>query len=239
MLRECILAAGADDGLWASQFGFRPGRSTEDAIFVSRRRIELARAQRNGKISLLALDWRKAFDSINPTSLVDALRRFGLPQQLLDMISSLLAARCFSVSDCGSTSELHKQSSGISQGCTLSPLLFIIVMTVLMNDAVESLGEEARSAYAKGDLADLVYADDTLLVGVADKHLSEFLAAVQKVGTHYGMELHGEKFQLLSTDSAARIVMPDGAVVPVSTKMVYLGATLSADGCIAQKSIDG
>ena len=121
MLKERILAAGADDGLWASQFGFRPGRITEDAIFVSRRRIELARAQRNGKISLLALDWRKAFDSINPTSLVDALRRFGLPQQFLDMISSLLAARCFSVSDCGSTSELHKQSSGISQGCTESP----------------------------------------------------------------------------------------------------------------------
>jgi len=29
MLRERILAAGADDGIWASQFGFRPGRSTE------------------------------------------------------------------------------------------------------------------------------------------------------------------------------------------------------------------
>ena len=231
MLKERLLAAGADAALWSSQFGFRPGRSTEDAIFIARRKIELARAQRNGKVSLLALDWRKAFDSIHVSSLVDALRRFGLPQQFLEMMSSLLSSRHFSVSECSCTSTLHRQDSGISQGCTLSPLLFIIVMTVLMHDAVQLLGTEARSAYDRGDLADLVYADDTLLVGVADRHLNEFLAAVQQTGMHYGLELHADKFQLLSTDAHARVTMPGGAPIPVLPKMEYLGALLTTDGC--------
>ena len=80
MLKNRMLQSGIDSALWASQFGFRENCSTEDAIFVARRRIELARAQRNGKVSMLALDWRKAFDSLRVESLIDALRRFGLPE---------------------------------------------------------------------------------------------------------------------------------------------------------------
>ena len=39
-------------------------------------------------------------------------------------------------------------------------------MSVVMHGAVELLTPVAHTAYTKGDLADLVYADDTLLLGV-------------------------------------------------------------------------
>ena len=182
MLKNRLDNSNIDSALWRSQFGFRQGCSTEDAIFVARRRIELARAQRNGKVSLLALDWRKAFDSLRVECLVDALRRFGLPAEFLVMVSNLLSTRQFYVNDCGAASSKHPQLSGISQGCTLSPLLFIIVMTVLLHDAVGTLSANTRSAYDRDDLADLVYADDTLLIGVSDDQLSEFLEAVQRAG---------------------------------------------------------
>ena len=137
ILRNRLLEAGVDQAIVRSQFGFRAGWSTEDAIFIARRSLELAHAWRNGKLSLLALDWQKAFDSINVISLLDALRRFGLPQSMLDMISGFLHARKFFVKECGNTSAPRQQNSGISQGCTLSPLLFILVMTVLVQDAVQ------------------------------------------------------------------------------------------------------
>ena len=41
MLKERLLDAGLDARLWASQFGFRRERSTHDAVFVARRRIEV------------------------------------------------------------------------------------------------------------------------------------------------------------------------------------------------------
>ena len=84
MLKQRLLDAGVDGAIWPSQFGFREGCSTEDAIFIARRRIEFARAQRNGSVSLLALDWAKAFDSINIVSLLDALRRAGLATAFLN-----------------------------------------------------------------------------------------------------------------------------------------------------------
>ena len=74
--------AGAGERICPSQFGFRRNRSTEGALHCARRAIEKAWAHRGGTAHLMALDWAKAFDSINSESLILALRRFELPRSL-------------------------------------------------------------------------------------------------------------------------------------------------------------
>ena len=235
MIKQRMIDAGADAVLWPSQFGFRPGCSTEDAIYIARRRIELARAQRHGRVTLVALDWAKAFDSINTASLLDALRRYGIPQPMLDMISGLFQDRSFYVRDCGGCSEPRPQNSGISQGCTLSPMLFVMVMSVLLHDAVASLGDDAKCAYEKGDLNDVVYADDTLLMGGSDKFVTEYLHAVAAAGKKYGMDLHWGKFQVLPIQCSPVISAENGVALPLKTRMEYLGTILSGDVHDAQE----
>ena len=230
MLKSRIVESGALQFLWESQFGFRPACSTEDAIYTARRHIELACAQRYGKIALLALDWKEAFDSVNVDALLLSLQRFDLTHAMVDMISALLRHRSFMVNDSGIVSSSRPQRSGISQGCTLSPLLFIIAMSVLMNDAVRSLSAEARAAYDRGDLADVVYADDTLLLGSSSEHLNEYLHCVARAGQTLGMELHWDKFQLLPVQCTPKLMAPDGSTIPVKNEMQYLGAALSGDG---------
>ena len=232
MLKERLLDAGVDKLLWPSQYGFRRKCSTSDAIFVARRRIELAVAQKYGRVSLLALDWSKAFDSVNLSSLLDALRRFGISDVFVEWVGALMRGRQFYVSDNGTQSSTRPQRSGISQGCTLSPLLFIIVMTVLMRDATDMLSPAAREAYAKGDLADIAYADDTLLVAVSQANLEEYLQAVSDAGTRYGLELHYGKLQLLNVRCLTQLRRPDGNALLPAHEMVYLGTVLSEDGCI-------
>ena len=90
--------AGAEKRLWHTQFGFRRGRGTGDALFVARRVIENAWAKRDGKVILLALDWAKAFDSIAPAALNHALLRFGCPQHFVEMISAIYSDRRFVLS---------------------------------------------------------------------------------------------------------------------------------------------
>ena len=148
-----------------SQFGFRNKRGTEDAIFAARRYLELSWARRSGQVCLLALDWKKAFGSINPSGLMEALKRFGLPSHIVGFISSIYEKRRFRVVGEGGTSAVKCQLAGISQGCTLSPFLFIMLMTILMEDAAAELGQKAKAAYDKGDLATILYADDILLCG--------------------------------------------------------------------------
>ena len=180
-------------------------------------------------MSLLALDWAKAFDSLNVASLIDALRRFGVPGALLEFLGNVFSARSFFVLDCGSSSGMRPQRSGISQGCTLSPLLFVMAMSVLLSDAVASLSAPAKAAYDRGDLSDIVYADDTLLVAVSSDHLNEYLSAVAAAGERYGMTLHWNKFQLLPIQCTPRVCTPEGKPIPCKARMEYLGTTLTDD----------
>ena len=59
------------------------------------------------------------------------------------MIRNMMQHRRFYVEDQGVKSNLKAQNSGISQGCTLSPLVFIIMMTVLMQDLISNLSNPA------------------------------------------------------------------------------------------------
>ena len=141
-----LLDGGADSRISSTQYAFRKRHGTEDALHCTRRAVELAWAHRGGGLHMLALDWRKAFDSINPESLLQALRKFGVPEAFVKMVSSIYTDRSFVVADCGETSGRHRQLSGICQGCPLSPFLFIIVMTVLMEQARQELSQESQDA---------------------------------------------------------------------------------------------
>ena len=136
LVHSRLVQGGVEDRLTQSQYGFRSGHGTQDAIFVLRRRIELAWAQRDGRLTVLALDWAKTFDSIDPCAMIAGLRRFGLPEHALQVIQAIYTDRCFEVHDCGAASARRPQAAGISQGCPLSPLLFVMSMTVSMEDAV-------------------------------------------------------------------------------------------------------
>ena len=152
MLKNKLVGNGVLGALWKTQFDSKPHYGTEDAIYITKRHVENACAARFGQLKLLALDWKKAFDSVHVDSLLDALRRFGLPQGFVHMIDAIIRSRHFFVVNCGEISALYSQMSGISQGCTLNPLIFVMLMSVLMHDALSMLQGAAREAFERGDL---------------------------------------------------------------------------------------
>ena len=150
---------------------------------------------------MLALDWRKAFDSIAPERLIWALKRFGISDAMLTAIGEIYENRLFTVCDGGVESQSRPQLAGISQGCPLSPFLFGIVMTVIMTDAGQALSTEARLAHSKGDLEDVLFADDTLLISRRGAHLEEYMRVVEEKGKDYGLQMHWGKVALISSSS--------------------------------------
>ena len=102
-------------------------------------------------------------------------------------------------------------------------------MTVLLVDATANLSPEAKAAYDCADLSDIVYADDTLLLGVSPAFVKEYLQAVFKAGKRYGMELHWDKFQVMPVQMHISIYTPDGVALPSKEEMQYLGAAIAAD----------
>eukprot|EP00959_Pyramimonas_sp_CCMP1952_P321078 6719190-Pyramimonas_sp.AAC.1 len=69
ILLERLQQAGAEYHIWRTQFGFRSGRGSGDAIFLARRILEDAWATKQGSPLLLALYWARAFYSVSPSAL--------------------------------------------------------------------------------------------------------------------------------------------------------------------------
>ena len=84
-------------------------------------------------------------------------------------------------------------------------------MTVLMTDARELLSTSAQTAFAKGGLEDVLFADDTLLIGDSSAHIEEYMAAVERCGLDYGLQRHRGKTQLVSVGTLVdRVRTPEG-----------------------------
>ena len=101
LLLDRLRSGGVESRLHQSQYGFRPKRSIGDALYLARRLIDAAVEDPNGTLYMVMLDWSKAFDRIKQHSLIIALRRFGLPEPMLQMIAAIYDHRNFCVRNAG------------------------------------------------------------------------------------------------------------------------------------------
>ena len=117
MIQKRLQAGGAEQRIRPTQFGFRPNRGTAQAISIARRMLEAACESQTPGLIAIFLDWSKAFDRIRHDMMLSALKRFGIPQEMLDMIAGIYKSRNFVMRDTAGNSSKRPQSAGIAQGC--------------------------------------------------------------------------------------------------------------------------
>ena len=231
ILLQRLKDGGAEMRIWHTQYGFKAGCGTADALLLARRLLENSSQLKDGQMLMLALDWAKAFDSIAPDRLAWALHRFGIPQDFVEAVKSIYVDRQFFVRASGVDSAWHPQASGIVQGCPLSPFLFSMAMTCLITDADRALHDEYGPPSMPGLVSrTILYADDTLLVESSAEVTQRFMDLVRAGGHAYGLKLNDSKVEVLNVGRDAVLLTASGAAVKRKTAMVYLGSVLSADG---------
>ena len=232
VLLERLKSTGAEDRIWETQFGFKSKSGTLDALFLTRRLVDEVWAGKDSQIIFAALDWSKAFDTISPERLAYALYRFGVPDKFIRMIKSIYSGRQFLVSDFGRQSELHSQAFGISQGCPLSPFLFVIVISILMYDARDELKAQGCELSEKLLVHDLLYADDTLLIDVYGPNLQQYMDIVVRLGAFYGLSINWNKVEVMPIQCDVKIRGASGSFLESKSSLAYLGATIHQNGSI-------
>ena len=171
------------------QYGFLKGKSTSDPIHIIRRLQELFEAT-DLPLYMLLTDWKMAFDKLTIVGLTSALRRLGLPSHYLTIIKSIYAQHSFQVRENGFCSSFFPATTGVRQGCPLSPYLFIAFMTVMMHD----VDQDIKSHYSSTDsiphthsaldpLYDLEYADDLILLSRSRPFIQFVLTSLEKHST--------------------------------------------------------
>ena len=107
-----------------AQFGFRPGNSTIDAIFVLQSLINRTLKKRGGRLYCCFVDYKKAFDLIDRSKLWVKLIKHGIQGKMLKIIHSLYENVKSCVKHNGLLSEYFSNTIGLFQGEVLSPILY-------------------------------------------------------------------------------------------------------------------
>ena len=145
--------------LYDHQYGFRKGRSTQQAIITLVDKV--TKSQDIGDIVItLLIDLKKAFDTIDHRILLRKLYSYGIRGSMLKWMESYLTDRSQYVVIDGKVSQTRGIKCGVPQGSILGPLLFIISVNDICN--------------VSPMLFKILYADDTCVL-ISGNHLNNLI----------------------------------------------------------------
>ena len=213
IVRDSIVPA-LDTVLSNNQNGFRHGRDTSINIRYFNERF-YKRLENSKFYDILLVDFSKAFDSISHEAIFKLLNSLGFDSDYINIIKSLFHnAFCYSSSARDSTITF---SSGVKQGCPLSPTLFIAITDVLI-DMLEH--------HAEVDVK--FYADDAA-VGSEDitPKLSKIKECFDVFASHTGLVLNPSKTAMVATGGKKdlRTALDDTgwSQIDITPSIKYLG----------------
>ena len=108
-----------------SQFGFQQGHSTTLAVTDIYNKI-LHNIEQKKYTCAVFLDLKKAFDTVNHSILLNKLHKYGIRGNMHELLSDYLTNRTQFTVLHNITSQPNVLNTGVPQGSTLGPLLFLI-----------------------------------------------------------------------------------------------------------------
>lgn len=177
-----------------SQTGFVPNRCILDNIFLAFEAIEWT-LENNQELSMILLDFEKAYDRVNWTFLRHTMARMGFHATWIQQVMSLNENAAAAVIVNGEQSRTFNLQRSVRQGCPLAPYLFLLTVDVLgqmlqhPTHIVKGLQLPDNS-----HITNQMFADDTLLFldGTPD-NLDRALTVINKFGAASGAKLNLHK----------------------------------------------
>ena len=154
---------------------------------------------------MVFIDFSKAFDSINHQAMFKILAAYYIPERITNTIMLMYTnIKAKVVSPDGDT-DYFQIFSGVMQGDTLAPYLFVIVLAYAMRQATqgkeEELGFTARRKQRRRIpaicLTDLDFADDIALLSDEMKQARQLLRNVETECGKVGLGLNAKKTKVM------------------------------------------
>ena len=173
-------------------------------------------------LHLVFVDQEKAFDRVNRDKLWKVLEQYGIQGQLLDNIRALYANSKSAVRTTSGTSDWFPVTSGVRQGCTLSPLLFVIYMDQITKEANPN----------PGALNELMFADDQAMINADEEQLQEHQDQLNTSCKNYDMNISASKTEVMTVSRRPEKlgISINGTQLKQAAEFKYLGSIFTENG---------
>ena len=145
-----------------------------EQIHVLRRGME---AYYQHKIPLIAvlINFKKTFDLIDREMLWKILRNYGIPKKIVNVIAVIYSSSKIRVRLGGKLSEDFHIITGVLQGETLAPFLFIIVLEYILKQTEANYGIKTHRLDSDVSLPDLDFDDYIVFLDSNETTAGEYL----------------------------------------------------------------
>ena len=196
-------------------------------------------------MSIIFVDFRKAFDSVSRAAITWLLTTYGVPTSLASAILEPYAGSSAFVQTSHGPSEEFSTTSGVLQGDTLAPLLFLIAMDYVLRRSLKEsdsyvLVPRRSSRNPAVHLPALAYADDVALLCCDPSAAQRALTRLCEESERVGLFVNAKKTEVLhiglSSGNTPAIVLPTGETITQCDDFRYLGSKLvSPDSIVSDR----
>lgn len=225
-----------------SQFGFRRGYSTTDAL--AKFQHDIATNINNKRVTIAcSLDNEKAFDTLWIAGLIFKMKNLlNFEDHICRSILEYLSHRSFVVCVNKSQSSSYNIAAGVPQGGVLSALLYIIYTSDIPRP--ESHQQPVQTIMYADDV--LVYVSTSFLQG-GQNRINEYLARLSRYLNHWKISINPSKSEAIvirgtakyCTKSAMKYrnnvkLVLNGTQIPLSSSIKYLGVIFQTNNSFVQ-----
>ena len=175
------------------------------------------------------MDFEKAFESVDHQVLWKLLGLYGVPDKVIRITKQFYQDFSCQVIHSGSVTESFTISTGVRQGCLLSPLLFLIVIDWVTKTAFNT-PRGIRWTLTKR-LEDFDFADDICMLANRLQDSQEQLDHLRSTGLCAGLKINVSKTKTMRVNACLNnnIMLSGQAIVDVH-EFTYLGSIVSPTG---------
>ena len=213
-----------------TQSGFKKGMGTREGIFNFRMIIEKM-LEKDKKIYICFIDYKKAFDRVYHEKLIEALKDIEIDGKDLTLIKNLYWNQTASIKTEDGYSTSFPIKRGVRQGCVLSPSIFNVYTEKIFCKFNDMPGIKLCGEYFNN----LRYADDTVLMAESETELQKLVDTVKKGSLEYGLEMNTKKTKTMVVrrnikDGTKISIKVDGVTLEQVESYQYLGQLITEDG---------